>query len=287
MKKLLTILALASVGSTHVGLSQNTTWNYDFGTGTGSLTGAVTNTNTFVPPPTGGGTNIFRVGTQGGGWELVNPGDGSLLVGTAATGGSINKFTTFNYDNATTAFTLAFDMTLAGGDSGIWSLFTGDGASFESAGTGFASAQTFTALRFAYTAGGGLAISNRSAATWVALNGTGIAQDSNFSISIYGNNGLDAIVYDGNTLAANTWDLWVNGTKTVAGIAKGALPNEGVIDSFMFIGETSTANAATIQLDNISYSNFAVPEPSTYALLALSGLALAGYAVRRRRRAGH
>jgi hypothetical protein len=27
-----------------------------------------------------------------------------------------------------------------------------------------------------------------------------------------------------------------------------------------------------------------VPEPSTYALLALSGLALAGYAARRRRR---
>ena len=39
---------------------------------------------------------------------------------------------------------------------------------------------------------------------------------------------------------------------------------------------------AQMAIDDFSFS--AVPEPSTYALLALSGLALAGYAARRRRR---
>jgi hypothetical protein len=39
---------------------------------------------------------------------------------------------------------------------------------------------------------------------------------------------------------------------------------------------------AQMALDDVSFA--AVPEPSTYALLALSGLALAGYAARRRRR---
>lgn len=39
---------------------------------------------------------------------------------------------------------------------------------------------------------------------------------------------------------------------------------------------------AQMALDDLSFT--AVPEPSTYALLALSGLALAGYAARRRRR---
>jgi hypothetical protein len=284
MKKLLTALAVASLVSANIGHSQDTTWNYDFGTGTGVLSGATNNTNNFVVPEAGGGTNIFRIGSQGGSWELVNPGGGSHLAGSAATGGSINKFTTFNYDNATTAFSLSFDMTLEGGDSGIWNVFTGNGASFDSGGTTFTSAQVFTGLRFTYTAGGGLTISNRAGGSWAALADTGISRDTAHSISIYGNNGISSIDYDGNTLAANTWDLWVDGTKVVAGISKGALGSDVVVDSFMIYGESSTGNVATIQLDDISYSNYVVPEPSTYALLALSGLALAGYAARRRNR---
>ena len=43
-----------------------------------------------------------------------------------------------------------------------------------------------------------------------------------------------------------------------------------------------SGNDAQMAIDDLSFS--AVPEPGTYALLALSGLALAGYAARRRRR---
>jgi hypothetical protein len=42
-----------------------------------------------------------------------------------------------------------------------------------------------------------------------------------------------------------------------------------------------SGNDAQMAIDDLSFT--AVPEPSTYALLALSGLALAGYAARRRR----
>ncbi len=45
---------------------------------------------------------------------------------------------------------------------------------------------------------------------------------------------------------------------------------------------TGSGSRPTIGIDNFEIT--AVPEPSTYALLALSGLALAGYAARRRQR---
>lgn len=285
MKKFLTAFALASLASVDIGRAQDTTWNYDFGTGTGTWTTGAS-TNGFLPAPeTGGGTNVVRIGSGGGQFELVNPGGGSFLTGTAASATSINKLSFYNFNNPTTAFTLSFDLTLSGGASGEWYLFTGNGTSFESSTAAFTGAQSFTGLRFVFGASDAISISNRAGGSWAALTGTGIGQNTNYSISIYGNNdSLNSIVYDGNTLAPNTYDLWVDGTKVGAGLSKAQLTNDGTIDSFMFYGQSSTGNVATVQLDNISYSNYAVPEPSAYALLALSGLALAGYAARRRRR---
>jgi len=283
MKKALTLFGLAIALIVSAAQAQ-TNWTYDFGTNTGSFTTGAS-TNSFLPAPqTGGGTNVVRIGSAGGSFQLVNPGGGSYLVGTAPTSTSVNKFSIYNFSAPTTAFSLSFDMTLSGGSSGVWSLFAGDGASFESSTAAFTGAQTFTGLRFAFAAGGALNISNRAGGNWVALAGTGISQSNNYSISIYGNNSASNIVYDGNTLASGTYDLWVGGVKTVTNIAKAQLAGSAVIDSFMFYGESSTANVATIQLDNIAYANYAVPEPSTYAMLALAAAGLGAHVVRRRRR---
>jgi hypothetical protein len=67
-------------------------------------------------------------------------------------------------------------------------------------------------------------------------------------------------------------------TATVSGIA---WDNEEVL-WFRWRQENLAGTDAQMAIDDVSFS--AVPEPSTYALLALAGLGLAGYAARRRQR---
>jgi hypothetical protein len=281
MKKILTLLALASLASINAGRAQDTIWNYSFGTNAASWTTG-SSTNTFLPAPTNsGGNTLVRIGTGAGSFTTSANDD---LVGVAPTGSSINKFSIYDFANATTAFSVKFDMTLTGGSSGSWLFWAGNGATFSNANT-FSGADSFTGLRFTYGADGAIAISNRAVSSWVAVTGTGISQSNAYTIEIIGNNGSSSLSYGTNTLANNTFDLWVGGT-LITNLGKAQLANSSVIDSFMFYGESSTANVATITLEDLSYANYAVtiPEPSTYALLALSGLALAGYAARRRQR---
>jgi hypothetical protein len=56
------------------------------------------------------------------------------------------------------------------------------------------------------------------------------------------------------TLAANRYDVWINGFRYPA-LQKGELPNDSAIDSFMFYGETSVSNIAVMYLDDIVYRN--------------------------------
>ncbi len=77
-------------------------------------------------------------------------------------------------------------------------------------------------------------------------------------MEIYGNNSTAAVSYTrfGTTqnLEPQTYDLWVDGV-FVLNTAKGNLPADTDIDSFMFIGENSTNNDAIIYIDDIEYSN--------------------------------
>lgn len=262
-----------------------TSWVYDFGTGTGSFTNANSASTNFLPaPPPDGGTARVRVGTNGGGFSLVNPGDGSYLVGHASsgTGTSIDKMSIFDFASPTTGFSVKFDVKLSGASDGAWSFFAGSGASYGNNAV-FANSQTFAGLRWSFTAGGGILSSNRSGSTWQSLSQVGFAQDTPFTVEVLGNNGATPIIYrESFTLNPGTYDLWVGEVLAVSGLGKAGLASNNAIDSFMFYGENSTGNAATIELDNIVYANHVVPEPSTYALLALVAAATAVFIWRRR-----
>lgn len=264
-----------------------TSWTYDFGTDTGTFTNANTISTNFLPaPPPGGGTARVHVGTNGGGFTLVNPGGGSYLVGAASTGTgtSVDKFSIYDFSAPSSAFSVKFDIKFGAANAGIWSFFAGSGASYGNNAV-FSGAQTFTGLRWSFATNGGILSSNRSGSSWQSVGGLGLSQDTPYTMEVLGNNGAAPIIYRGGfTLNPGTYDLWVNDSLAAAGLGKSTLSNSAAIDSFMFYGESSPGNAATIELDNIIYANHIVPEPSKSALLAFAALGMAIYLRRRKGR---
>ncbi len=286
MKRLGGILAIAAVA----GVAQATVYTYDFGTGASNHTSGAS--TVFLPQPaTGGGEDRVRIGTAGGSINMLNPGDavvgtGTELVLTAPTSASVNKFSIYDY-TAAKSFSLAMSLKLTGGSSGIITLFAGDGAMYSDNNT-FSSAQIFSAVRWTFGASDAAATTYRNAAAWSPLGGSPFEQNQVFDIEIYGNNTAAAIDYTrgaAQTVAANKWDLWVNGSLVGNDLAKGQLANDANIDSFMVYGETSVGNVAKVIIDDISYANeiTVIPEPASAGLLLA---AAAGFAFRRMRRHG-
>ncbi|MBI5476110.1 MAG: T9SS type A sorting domain-containing protein [Ignavibacteriales bacterium] len=236
-------------------------WTYNFGTGTGTWTTGVS--TTFLPsPPSGGGdTARVRIGTQGGSFNMENPGisdlgTGTELRGVAPTGGSVNKMSIVNYTPGKT-FTMKFTVRFGGGASGIWYFFQGDGASYND-NNAFSGTQVFTGLSWTFAASGTITSQYRNGSAWTTLAGTPFAQDVNYSVEIYGNNSTSTINYSygtPQTVASNTYDLWVNGILAGDDLTKGLIANDVNIDSWMFYGASSTTNVATIYLDDFEYSN--------------------------------
>lgn len=289
MKKILAALSFVSAISQPLAHAQSQQWSYDFGTATNSWTNG-SSTNFLPAPSSGGGTARVRVGTGGGAFILTNNADfgaGSSLLGSASSNTSVNKFSIYDWSNPSAAFSFSFDMRLAGGSSGSWFLFAGNGASFANDAV-FTGSESFLGWRMSFGADGAITNSNRQAGDWVTVNGAGISQSNNYRISIFGNNDASSATYMFEdmdySLAAGTWDLWVGGTRVSTNLAKALLANGALIDSFMFYSQNSTGNEATISLDNITYANYAIPEPSTYALLALASAGVGAHFIRRRRR---
>ena len=283
------LLGAAAAVLTLTAATAQTTWNYDFGTSTGIFTNANSSSTTFLPaPPEGGGTARVRVGTNGGGFALADPGAGSVLIGRASAGSgtTVPKFSIFDFAAPTTAFLVKFDVRFGGASNGAWSFFAGSGATFSNNAV-FANAQSFAGLHWTFAADGGLVTSNRSGSSWKTLAGVAVAQDTFYTMEVLGNNGTDPIVYRNGafTLNPGSYDLWIDGQRVASGLAKSGLAAGAAIDSFMFYGENSAGNAATLEVDNITYANHIVPEPSTLALLSLAAV-WGVWLARRRPRAG-
>ena len=280
-------LGAAAAALTLTAATAQNTWNYDFGTATGSFTNANSASTTFLPaPPEGGGIARVRVGTNGGGFVLEDHGTGSLLTGQASSrsGSTVAKFSIFDFAAPTTAFSVKFDARFSGASNGAWLFFAGSGANFSN-NADFANAQSFAGLRWTFAADGSLLSSNRSGSSWKSLADVAVVQDLFYTMEVLGNNGTEPIVYRGGafTLNPGTYDLWIGDQRVASGLAKSGL-NAGVaIDSLMFYGENSTGNAATLEMDNIIYANHVVPEPSALSLLTLAAGGGAWLALRRRR----
>ena len=245
-------------------------WHYDFGTSTGSFSTASSGDSTvFVPPAEfNGGKPRVRIGSTGGSFNLENQsiafGSDSYFRGVAPTSTSVNKFSVYNY-SAGQAFTLRFRLRLGASDgsgtvtSGTWSMFVGDGAAYSDNST-FSGAQVFTGIRWQCGPSGAITTNYRNAGAWstTGLSGASFFQGQNYLVEIYGNNTTVELPYTlngGQSVGANTFDLWIDGALVGDNLPKGLLADASTIDSWMFYGESSTGNAANIFLDDIVYLN--------------------------------
>jgi hypothetical protein len=255
--------------------SQSQTWTYNFGNSTGVYTTTSGVNTTLLPQPaTGGGNEQLSIGTValGSGFYLDNPGlpglgNGSELRSTASTGTAVNKFSVYGYNPSKvfyTRFNVLFGnlLGLAGPKAGNWYFYQGTGPLYSNtANASTTTGQSFISLRFSFANGGIVNMAYHNGTTWINLVpilGFSLSQETIYSMEIYGNNGPTADSYisgSSYTIASDKWDLWINGVRVVAGLSSGSLANNVNIDSWLFAGEQSTTNYATIFLDDIIYSN--------------------------------
>ena len=245
----------------------------DFGTTASGTTATTGNT----------GFGGVRVSTGGGGFTIQNPGQSigtaGEVRGIAPTGGSINSvgITSTEFGTAATTFTISFEVHFSGGSSGTWYFFAGNGATFGSTQSSiFTGNQVFTGMQFVYGASNTITTNNRAAGSWTAISGTPFAQNNAYFVTIIGNNSASTVNYgaaSAYSVAANTYDLWVNGVLAGNDLGKAQLPAATAINAFRFYGESSTGNVAAIALDNVRWYNTCVLPPTH---LVFSGVPATG-----------
>ena len=258
-------LLLMLMGGSFKGWGQTPNGTLDFGTTANLTTATIGNT----------GFGGVRIGSGGGSFTIMNSGQeigvDAELRGIAPTGTSVNSVgvTSTEYGTVAKVFTIAFEVYFSGGSSGTWYFFAGNGSSFAATqSTGFTGNQVFTGIRWVFGSSNSITTNNRNAGSWNAtgITGTPFAQLTSYTVTIIGNNSTSSVNYGASqSVAANTYDLWVNGTLVGDNLAKAQLPADTDINAFRFYGESSTSNVATISLDNIRWWNTCVaPSMSIY-----------------------
>jgi hypothetical protein len=107
---------------------------------------------------------------------------------------------------------------------------------------------------------------------------------ANFSLR-YSTDGSSFTTFTNYAPSTNSWS---SSSNNVASIFTADLASITAIDNqsdvyFRLVADSApSANTGTSRIDNITITG--VPEPSTYAMLALAGAGFAGYVIRRRRR---
>jgi hypothetical protein len=268
-------------------------WTYNFGTTTGSITTG-TSTSFFPSTPSGGGTYRVRIGTAGGGVALANPGTSlgtaSEAQITAATSTSSNKFGVYDWTSPSTVGYLKANIRTTSTSSGNLNISFGvNTVANDNQGYTSHYNNSLASLRLVYASGALTTVSRRTSGTDNTLTTTGLAKDTDQLIEIYANNGSGSTTYIKGvttyTLTAQSWDLWVGGSKIspANGWAKAGTGSAGVsLSGFCFFAESSTSNAAVFYVDDLEYSNalpsVAAPTVTTTAASSITttGATLAG-----------
>jgi len=117
--------------------------------------------------------------------------------------------------------------------------------------------------------------------TWSQTRGA--SGPTNFSLS-YSTDGTAFTTFTSYSVAQVTWNSNSNNIASVftADLATATLLNNQANVYFRLVSEQTAAGAGTGRIDDVTITG--VPEPSTYAMLALAGAGFAGYVIRRRRR---
>ncbi len=221
----------------------------------------------------GGWTNGANGGTGFNAWSLsssAGTGSAGWFIGDPSSGGigglATNSFALYANTNGTGAFVnadRAFSSAMSVGDtlSFLW------GINFDSGSDGNKGFNLYTG-----GVGGTQLINVNNAGSYViTLNGT----DIGFA---YGTNAMTwtFTLANATTLAVSATARTNGGASFSTNVTVSAAP-----DSFRFYASQMQAgDSAQPYFNNLSV----VPEPSTYALLALGAAGMAGYVVRRRRR---
>lgn len=262
-------------------------WTYDFGTATGSNNSASTGNTTFLngltSTPVGGGTYRIRTGsTPGTGFVVANPGTSLGTLGefqiNASTSSSSNKFGIYDWSSTSSVAYLKFKLrTTATSGTGQFAFVVGVNT-LVTDNQGFTSHYNNALAHFSilYTGGNITTINRRNSGSNTAITAGTFSKDTDQNVEVYCNNAAAATSYNiggtSYTLSAQSWDLWVGGTKIspTNGWAKaGSLASGTLLSGIGFFAETSTGanNNAFMYIDDLEYSNSlpSCPAPTTQA----------------------
>jgi hypothetical protein len=269
MKLFRTLFTLAFAMSAFVANAQP--WIYDFGAASAGAFSSTTASTSYLPAPPSGTARV-RTGTAttvAGSFTLANPGEAlgsgtELQMLSNAGSSSTTKFSVHDYTAGNSGY-LKFKITLNGGTNGVYTCWVGDGTTFSDNST-MANAQVFAGLRWSF--GASNTVSYTVSGATGTFGTTGISNSTtlftqslatSYSVELYMNNSTASSSYGRNatsfTMAAGTWDLWVNGVLVGDDLAKAGLTAAANFDSFAFNHQVSASAPGRIYLDDIQYSN--------------------------------
>ncbi len=256
------VVLLLIAGSTCL-WGQEQVWTYDFNVDPDTHSSGES-TAFFPSSPADGGIYRIRIGNAGGELEL----DGDKAIMIAATSTSANKVGVYGWDSPTSAAYVKFELKTSSTDNGRIAIALGnDDLVTNNQNYSGNYNQSLTSFWINYSSGDISSVQRRDGGSNTNISSHGFVTDTEKIVEIYGNNSNAVALYERNGVTYNldpqSWDLWVAGSKISSddgwGVAGNLSANDD-LSGFVFFGESSNDNVATITLDDYEYANH-LPQP--------------------------